>query len=58
MRARPTILPFGVVLAGLALDGLAQDVEDFRHVWVLLGVAAGAQKVRTRTISTTEGGQV
>lgn len=27
-------------LAGLMLDGLAQDVEDFRHLWVLIGLTA------------------
>jgi hypothetical protein len=26
-------------LAGMMLDGLAQDVEDFRHLWVLIGMA-------------------
>jgi hypothetical protein len=38
-RARPTDLVTWGMLAGLALDGLGQDVEDFRHVWVALGVA-------------------
>ncbi|HWP42101.1 MAG TPA: O-antigen ligase family protein [Blastocatellia bacterium] len=27
-------------LAGLALDGLANDIEDYRHLWVLAGLAA------------------
>jgi hypothetical protein len=26
-------------LAGIALDALACDVEDFRHIWVLIGLA-------------------
>jgi hypothetical protein len=38
-RARPTDLATWGMLAGLALDGLGQDVEDFRHVWVALGLA-------------------
>jgi hypothetical protein len=38
-RARPTDLALWGMLAGLALDGLGQDVEDFRHVWVALGLA-------------------
>ncbi len=38
-RARPTDLVTWGMLAGLALDGLGQDVEDFRHVWVALGLA-------------------
>lgn len=29
-----------VTLIALGVDGLAQDVEDFRHVWVALGVAS------------------
>ena len=38
-RSRPTDLATWGMLAGLALDGLGQDVEDFRHVWVALGLA-------------------
>ena len=38
-RRRPTDLAIWGGLAGLALDGLAQDIEDFRHLWVLLGLA-------------------
>ena len=39
-RRRPTNLVLWGALAGIGLDGLAQDVEDFRHVWVLFGLAA------------------
>jgi hypothetical protein len=38
-RRRPTERAIWGLLAGLALDGLAQDVEDFRHVWVAFGLA-------------------
>lgn len=38
-RARPTDLATWGMLAGLGLDGLGQDIEDFRHVWVALGFA-------------------
>ena len=38
-RTRPTDLAIWGGLAGLALDGLAQDIEDFRHVWVMIGIA-------------------
>jgi hypothetical protein len=38
-RGRPTDLCIWGGLAGLALDGLAQDIEHFRHLWVLIGFA-------------------
>jgi len=38
-RRRPTDRALWGMLAGLALDGLAQDVEDFRHLWVAFGLA-------------------
>jgi hypothetical protein len=38
-RERPTDLAVWGGLAGLAMDGLAQDIEDFRHVWVIIGLA-------------------
>jgi hypothetical protein len=37
-RRRPTDRALWGMLAGLALDGLGQDVEDFRHVFVALGL--------------------
>lgn len=43
-RARPTDLATWGLLAGLALDGLGQDVEDFRHVWVALGLADAGRR--------------
>jgi hypothetical protein len=41
-RRRPTDIAVWSGLAGLGLDALAQDVEHFRHVWILLGLAAAA----------------
>src|SRR5262245_29863003 len=38
-RRRPTPVATWSGLAGLGIDGLGQDIEHFRHVWVLLGVA-------------------
>jgi len=38
-RGRPTDTATWPALAGIGLDALTQDVEDFRHVWVLLGLA-------------------
>jgi hypothetical protein len=46
-RSRPTDLATWGMLAGLGVDGLGQDVEDFRHVWVALGLADdGRESVR------------
>jgi hypothetical protein len=39
-RKRPTDFALWGGFAGLILDGLAQDTEDFRHLWVMFGVAA------------------
>jgi hypothetical protein len=39
-RARPTDLATWAMLAGLALESLGHDIEDFRHVWVAFGLAA------------------
>jgi hypothetical protein len=38
-RRRPTPVATWSGLLGLGIDGLAQDVEHFRHIWVLIGVA-------------------
>jgi hypothetical protein len=48
-RSRPTDRVTWGMLAGLGLDGLGQDIEDFRHVWVALGLAdAGRAGAETR----------
>ncbi len=39
-RERPTDVAIWAALAGLGLDALGQDVEDFRHLWVAFGIAA------------------
>jgi hypothetical protein len=38
-RARPTDRATWAMLLALAIDGLASDIEDFRHVWIALGLA-------------------
>ena len=38
-RRRPTSIATWSGLIGLALDGMAQDIEHFRHVWVMIGLA-------------------
>jgi hypothetical protein len=43
-RSRPTDLATWGMLAGLGLDGLGQDVEDFRHVWLALGLADAGRR--------------
>ena len=37
-RRRPTDVALWSALAGIGINGLAQDVDHFRHVWVLLGL--------------------
>jgi hypothetical protein len=49
-RGRTTDLAIWGGLAGLALDGLAQDIEDFRHLWVMIGLAdANATEATTES---------
>lgn len=43
-RRRPTDLTTWGLLAAIALDGLGQDVEDFRHVWIALGLADAGRR--------------
>jgi small-conductance mechanosensitive channel len=51
-RRRPTDLAVWGGLAGLAVDALAQDVEDFRHVWVMIGTADA--ETRAKRIEATD----
>jgi hypothetical protein len=48
-RERPTDIAVWSGLAGFALDALAQDVEDFRHLWVLLGLAGSGAAPQANT---------
>jgi hypothetical protein len=43
-RGRPTPIATWSGLIGLAIDGLAQDIEHFRHVWVMVGLADADRK--------------
>jgi hypothetical protein len=43
-RGRPTSIATWSGLLGLAVDGLAQDIEHFRHLWVMLGLADAERK--------------
>jgi uncharacterized protein (TIGR03382 family) len=38
-RRRPTDIAIWSGLAGLGVDAIGQDVEHFRHVWLMLGLA-------------------
>jgi len=38
-RRRPTPVATWSGLLGMGIDGLGQDIEHFRHLWVLIGVA-------------------
>jgi hypothetical protein len=44
-RRRPTDVALWSAAAGIALDGLAQDIDHFRHVWVLIGLL-GSRRAR------------
>jgi hypothetical protein len=44
-RRHPIDLATWSGIAGMALDGLASDIEDFRHLWVLLGLADAAGRL-------------
>jgi len=46
-RQRPTDLVTWGLLAAFALDGLGQDVEDFRHLWIALGLADAGRRRET-----------
>jgi hypothetical protein len=39
--------PLWALLAALGVDALATDVEDFRHVWIALGLAASRDRPLT-----------
>ncbi len=49
-RKRPTDLSIWGAFAGFALDSLVSDVEDFRHLWVMIGLAHGGTTDRARNI--------
>jgi hypothetical protein len=39
-RTRPTDIAIWSGLAALMIDGLTLDIDHFRHVWLLIGLAA------------------
>jgi hypothetical protein len=50
-RLRPTDIAIWSGLAALMVDGLTQDVEHFRHVWLLIGLAAVARTTGREVVS-------
>ena len=53
-RSRPTDLALWGGMAGLGIDALGQDIQHFRHVWLLLGlVAADAMRRDTSDAEPT-----
>ena len=55
-RSRPTDIAIWSGLVALMLDGLAQDIDHFRHVWLLIGLAAVHPAIR-RVRSFDPGGR-
>ena len=51
-RSRPTNRATWGGLAGLGVDGLGQDVEHFRHVWVMIGLAWAQSRSTTSRLET------
>ena len=51
-RSRPTNRATWGGLAGLGVDGLGQDIEHFRHVWVMIGVAWAQRRNTTSRLET------
>jgi hypothetical protein len=37
-RLRPTDIALWSALAGIAIDGLANDIDHYRHLWILIGL--------------------
>jgi len=45
-QRRPIDVALWSGLAGLAIDGIGQDIDHFRHVWVLIGLAAASMEIQ------------
>ena len=46
-RRRPTDVTIWSGIAGLGLDGIGQDIDHFRHVWLMLGLADADRRPAT-----------
>jgi hypothetical protein len=47
-RRRSTDVALWSAAAGIGLDGLAQDIDHFRHVCVLIVLLSGGRPLRLR----------
>jgi hypothetical protein len=45
-RARPTDIALWSALAGIAIDGLANDIDHYRHLWILIGLLGSGGHAR------------
>jgi hypothetical protein len=54
-RRRPTDVALWSAFAGIGVDGLAQDIDHFRHVWLLLGLLGSRREVAPPTFSRQPG---
>ena len=45
-RRRPTPIATWTGLVGLAVDGLVQNIEHFRHAWAMVGLADADRRDR------------
>jgi hypothetical protein len=52
-RRRPTDLALWGSAAGIALDGLGQDIDHFRHVWLLIGLLGARGSPVSRSTPST-----
>lgn len=56
-RRRPIPIATWSGLAGLGIDALAQDIEHFRHVWVMIGLADADREPDPLDGQTTQNGR-
>ena len=43
-RGHPIDVALWSGMAAMLMDGLTQDIEDFRHLWVMIGLIQGESR--------------